>query len=183
MRALPGLTALLMVLSCSSTARATPPDHLTEASFGFRATVESEQFEARFGDYSVVPRLGPGLRPTGFAVEIAMAAIDSGNIDRDAEMQLSEWFDTATHPTARFHAQEVGHTLQDGYVARGAVNIKGVARSIEVPFSWQSATGRLRMMGEIVLDRRWFGVGPADDSSVAAEVTVFFDFAWGTDGH
>jgi hypothetical protein len=34
------------------------------------------------------------------------------------------------------------------------------------------------MHGEIDLDRRWFDVGPLDDSSVDATVSVFFSLGW-----
>jgi polyisoprenoid-binding protein YceI len=112
-----------------------------------------------------------------------MTAIDSGNADRDAEMRLTEWFDTAAHPVASFRTQEVRPGPQGGYVARGELRIKGIRRPIAVPFSWQSGPQGLRMTGEVTLDRRWFGVGPGDDISVAAEVVVFFDLAWGSDGH
>jgi len=176
-------TIACLMLSLSLGGEAEQAARMTEGSFGFRATVEGEQFEATFSAFSVVPQLGPERLPTGFAVEITMAAIASGNVDRDAEMQLTEWFDIAAHPVASFRAQEVGIAPQGGYVARGELLIKGVERSIAVPFSWQSGPRGLRMTGEVMLDRRWFGIGPMDDSSVAAEVTVFFNLARGADEH
>lgn len=176
------LTIAFLMLSLSLGAQAAQAVRMTEGSFGFRATVEGEQFEARFGDFLVLAQLGPGRLPTGFTVEIAMAAIDSGNADRDAEMQLSEWFDTAAHPVARFQAQAVEKDLEGGYVAKGELQIKGVRRALAVPFAWHTDPHRLRLSGQVRLDRRWFGVGPEDDSSVAAEVTVFFQLAWGADG-
>lgn len=183
MNPIPRLMLAFLVLSLSLSGRAGQAGDMSEGRFGFRATVEGEQFEARFSDFSVVPQLGPDRLPTGFAVEIAVNAIDSGNADRDAEMQLGEWFDTAAHPVARFHAQGVEIAPRGGYVAKGELHVKGVGRSIAVPFSWRSNPGGTRMTGEVMLDRRWFGVGPGDDSSVAAGVTVFFDLAWGADGY
>jgi polyisoprenoid-binding protein YceI len=173
----------LLMLSLAPGGQAQQAGRMTEGGFGFRASVEGEPFEAHFGDFSVVPQLSPERQPTGFAVEVVMTAIDSGNADRDAEMRLTEWFDTAAHPVASFRTQEVRPAPQGGYVARGELRIKGIRRPIAVPFSWQSGPQGLRMTGEVTLDRRWFGVGPGDDISVAAEVVVFFDLAWGSDGH
>lgn len=181
MKVISRLTFGLMILSLAPAGLAEQPDRGTEGSFGFHATVEGEQFEARFGDFSVVPRLSSERLPIGFAVDIAMADIDSGNTDRDAEMQLTEWFHTAAHPVASFHTQEVELDRQGVHVAKGKLTIKGMGRLIEVPFSWQSGPRQFRMTGEVTLDRRWFGVGPEDESSVAAEVTVFFDLAWDAD--
>ena len=179
MNALPGLAwVLVFPLACAGV-QAAEPVGAPEGPFGFRANVEGEQFEARFGRFAVVPRLDAERLPTGFSVEVDMFAIDSGNSDLDTEMQTAEWFDTAAYPVATFLAQDVAIGPQGGYVAKGELEIKGVRRAFEVPFTWQTGPRRFELRGEAGLDRRWFGVGPGDESSVAARVTVFFDLSWG----
>lgn len=149
--------------------------------FGFRATVEGEQFEARFKDFAVRPRLDVKRLPTGFVVQVGLRDIDSGNADLDDEMATADWFDVVAYPVARFQADEVVVTPQGGFAANGELTIKGVQRSIAVPFSWQLTPREIRMRGELTLDRRLFGVGPQDDSSVGAWVSVFFDLVWDVD--
>ncbi len=169
---LPGLFVLFLFVVAEA-ATQPPTGH-----FGFRATVEGEEFEARFADFEVVPRLGANRLPTGFSVAVTLAGTDSGNADRDAEMQLAEWFDSGVHPLATFEAREVAARPGGGFAASGALTIKGVSRPLTVPFDWRADARGLALRGAVELDRRWFGVGPEDDSSVAAPVTVFFDLMW-----
>ena len=149
-----------------------------ERRFGFHAVVEGEAFEARFLRFGVVPRIGPQRMPDGFEVRIDLRAIDSGNRDRDAEMQTPEWFDVEAHPFARFRSTTVERDSQGGFVTRGKLTIKGVTQPVAVPFDWQPTAGGASMQGRVELDRRRFGVGPDDVSGVEATVRVFFDLEW-----
>ena len=64
------------------------------------------------------------------------------------------------------------------FVVVGEVSIMGVARRIVIPFVWLCGDACAALHGEIDLDRRWFDVGPLDDSSVDATVSVFFNLGW-----
>jgi len=179
MKALPVLlSGLVMLVTLAGVEAGQSVDLGAEGAFGFRASVEGESFEARFGRFEVAPQLNEERQPQGLSVEIDMADIDSGNADRDAEMQLPEWFDSAAHPVAGFRAAMIRTGGRGRHIAEGELQIKGVTRPVEVPFFWVARGNRLELRGEFVLDRRWFGVGPEDDGSVAASVTVFFDLAW-----
>jgi polyisoprenoid-binding protein YceI len=146
--------------------------------FVFRAVVEGEPFVAEFRRFEVTPAIDPAAMPTGFDVEIDLAAIDSGNRDRDREMASREWFDLAEHPAARFRSTAVTPLGDGAYVVAGDLAIKGAVRRIEIPFDWRSDGSSAAMRGRVDLDRRWFGVGPDDDSSVGATVSVSFDLQW-----
>lgn len=162
----------------ATAAVAAEPVLQADSRFGFRAVVEGEAFEARFGRFSVTPLLDADRQPVGFTVEVDLNATDSGSVERDAEMRGADWFDVAGHPRARFHGLAVEPAGQGGFVTRGELELKGVTRPLAVPFSWTVRPAGMQMTGQVELDRRWFGVGPADDSSVAAGVTVYFDLLW-----
>jgi polyisoprenoid-binding protein YceI len=149
-----------------------------QSRFGFRAVVEGEPFTAEFRRFEVNPVIDRAGMPTGFDVTVHLGGIDSGNADRDREMAAREWFDAAAHPLARFRSTAVERRPDGRFVAAGELIIKGNGRPIEIPFDWRSGDSGVAMHGQIDLDRRWFDVGPPDDSSVDATVSVFFSLGW-----
>ena len=146
--------------------------------FGFRVMVEGEPLEAVFARFDVQPRWDAGHRPRGFLVEVDLREAESGVADIDSEMRAAEWFDTRRYPLARFRTFGVDAVPDDTYLMHGELTLKGVTRRLSIPFDWQADRSRVRMSGEIALDRRWFGVGPEDVTSVAAEVLVSFELGW-----
>ena len=68
--------------------------------------------------------------------------------------------------------------IYNGFVTRGELTIKGVTRTVAVPFGWELAEGGPSMRGRVEIDRRRFGVGPDDASGVDARVTAFFELKW-----
>lgn len=168
--------AICVVLAAASLAA--QPWQPIAGRFGFRVTVEGEPVQASFGRFAVTPYTDAMRQPVGFDVEVDMRAVSTGNADVDAEMAAAAWLDVASYPVARFSARRVEAGPPGGYIARGDFRLKDTVRPVGVPFAWQPVAGGVRMTGEVLLDRRLFGVGPDDDSSVATEVTVFFDFTW-----
>lgn len=158
-------------------AHAAGPEPAGEGRLGFRATVEGTEFVTEARVFTVQPRLDDSGRPVGFDVAVEVRGLDSGEADRDREMLGSGWLDAGRYPHILFRSRRVERTAA-GYRALGALDIKGVVQDVAVPFTWYHADDTLRMHGEVELDRRRFGVGPADTSSVAAGVTVFFDLSW-----
>ena len=147
--------------------------------FGFRVMVEGEPLEAVFSRFEVKPQWDARRRPLGFRVEVDLRRAESGVVDVDTEMRGAEWFDTERHPLAHFHTSGVDAGANGTYLMHGGLTLKGVTRRLSIPFDWEAGPTAVRMSGEITLDRRWFGVGPEDVSSVAAEVLVSFELAWG----
>lgn len=158
-------------------AAASPAPH-PDSRFGFSGTIEGEPFDAVFDRYQVNPTLDQAARPRGFVVDVDMAAIDGGNADLNAEMATAPWFDPAAFPLARFEGREVERLADGRYLLHGDLQLKGVRRALAIPFDWAAVGQGARMRGAVLLDRRHFGVGPDDVSSVAAEVRVWFDLRW-----
>ncbi|MEM9426012.1 MAG: cytochrome b/b6 domain-containing protein [Pseudomonadota bacterium] len=103
-------------------------------------------------------------------VTIAIPSLTLGSVTREA--MGAEYFDAATHPTARFVADITRG--EAGYVATGHLKLKGNDVPVVLPFELTLDGDRAEMAGALTLDRRDFGIGGGDESAVKfpVEVTV-----------
>ena len=167
----------LFVALCVCLPVSVPAWELTDSRLGFRATAEGESFDAWFNEFTIRPSID-GIQPSAFEVEIRLDSVDSGFSDRDIEMRGPDWLDVEGHPVARFQSTSVEPAADGGFVTHGGLTLKGVDRTLAVPFTWEVSEHRLAMRGMVDVDRRWFGVGPMEDDAVAPGVIVTFEFIW-----
>jgi polyisoprenoid-binding protein YceI len=108
-------------------------------------------------------------------VTIDIASLKTGDEQRDASLPSSDWFDVASHPKAIFTATRFEKAGADRYVAHGSLNLRGVAKPIDLAFRLKITGGAARMSGTASLDRLAFGVGQGEwqsTDSVPAKVAV-----------
>ena len=124
----------------------------------------------------------PGADPASGRLEVTVdvAALDTGDKDRDDTLRSAELFDVKKFPQAHFLATKIVKT-SGGYEADGALTIRGVTRDTRVPFTFREATeGGAAvgyMAGNTVIRRLDFGVGQGDwkaTDQAGNEVTVSF---------
>lgn len=124
----------------------------------------------------------PGADPAGGRLEVTVevAALDTGDNDRDDVLRSDDLFDVKKFPQAHFLATRIVKTAS-GYEADGALTIRGVTRDTRVPFTFRAATeGGAAvgyMAGKTVVRRLDFGVGQGDwkaTDQAGNEVTVSF---------
>lgn len=124
----------------------------------------------------------PGADPAGGRLEVTVevAALDTGDKDRDDTLRSAELFATSKFPQAHFLATRIVKTA-GGYEAEGALTIRGVTRDTNVPFTFREATeggaAVAYMAGRSVVRRLDFGVGQGDwkaTDQAGNEVTVSF---------
>jgi polyisoprenoid-binding protein YceI len=124
-----------------------------------------------------------GADPQGGRLEVTVevAALDSGDKDRDETLRSEELFAVAKYPQARFSATHIVKTAS-GFDAEGALTIRGVTRDTHVPFTFREATeggaGVGYMVGKTVVRRLDFGVGQGEwkaTDQAGNEVTVSFN--------
>jgi polyisoprenoid-binding protein YceI len=124
----------------------------------------------------------PGADPAGGRLEVTVevAALDTGDKDRDDTLRSDELFAVKKFPQAHFLATQIVKTAA-GYEADGALTIRGVTRDAKVPFTFREATeggaavGYLA--GKTLVRRLDFGVGQGEWKSTdqaGNEVTVSF---------
>jgi polyisoprenoid-binding protein YceI len=111
---------------------------------------------------------------------VQVAALDTGDKDRDETLRSDDLFAVAKFPQAHFLSTRIVKTAA-GYEADGALTIRGVTRDAKVPFTFREATeggaavGYLA--GKTLVRRLDFGVGQGEwkaTDQAGNEVTVSF---------
>lgn len=169
--------AMLWLVLTPAIAVAFEPVLLDESHFGFVGEIEGEVFSASFEHFSVRPLLDGRRQPLAFLVEVDLASVDSGNAERDGEMRGPDGFDVARWPVATFVSDRI-EPVDGGLVLHGSLTLKGVPRVLHIPVRWHADVDKAWLDGTVDIDRRWFSVGPGDDTSIAADVRVSFALSW-----
>lgn len=122
------------------------------------------------------------LAASRLEVPVDVAALDTGDKERDDTLRSADLFDVAKFPQSRFVATAITKTAAGAYEASGSLVLRGVTRALRVPFTLRGATeqGRrvLYMTGKTLIKRLDFGVGQGDWKStewVNNEVTITFN--------
>ena len=104
--------------------------------------------------------------------------IDTGSLDLGSvtdQAQGDEFFDVVQFPEAVFEAAI--SPSEGGYVAAGTLTILGQTQNVELPFTLTEEGEAQRMVGQVTLDRRDYGLGVGydDESTVGFGVSVDVD--------
>lgn len=148
-----------------------------DSHIGFIATYDDIPFEARFGSFDARITFSPdGLAESSFDVRIDVSSLHSNSVDRDEGMKEEEWFAVEAHSVARFQAGRFERVSGNRYEAIGELSLKGVTRTIEVPFTWEPrSSGGAVLTAETVLRRGDFDIGTgewSEDDIIGFDVTV-----------
>lgn len=120
-------------------------------------------------------------------VVVDISSVDMGNSDINEAIRDADWFDIQKHSQAVFFSDEINADTtagKDNFMAQGTLQLKGITKAINVPFSWQvskqsdSATNATTMRGELTLSRSDFAIGSkewASGDQIGLDVTVSFD--------
>ena len=122
--------------------------------------------QGRFNAYTVSfdPSVGR-LR-----VVIDMRSFDTGDRQRNDILGGQDFFDVAQYPEASFVARRLTETTS-GYRAAGTLSLRGVTRTVIVPFTWRTTdiaghpVGVLS--GQMTIRRLDFGIGQGQWHSIA----------------
>jgi polyisoprenoid-binding protein YceI len=89
----------------------------------------------RFARFDASLDVGAVLADVSVVAAIDMSSVDTNNDDRDAHLQSTDFFDTASHPTLAFRSTVVTR-IDDDYALAGDLTINGVTRpvSLDVEF-------------------------------------------------
>ena len=129
---------------------------------------------------AATPDVTQQLIKLGFDVAVDVTSADSNSADRDAAMADPEWFYYRRYPKARFVTSTIRVVGNDRYEAGGTLTIKGVSRTVVLPFTWKEAQDQARMTGEVILRRTDFGIGEGeweDGDIIGLDVRVIVDLS------
>jgi polyisoprenoid-binding protein YceI len=109
------------------------------------------------------------LGKSSVEVTIDAASVDTNDESRDKHLRAADFFEVDKHPTITFKSTMVVRK-DDGFVATGDLTIKGVTKSVEIPFALSGPTDHpmaplsvLGIEGSLTINRRDFNItyGPA----------------------
>ena len=89
-----------------------------------------------------------------FAFTVAVNSINTGKGMKNKHAVSSKWFDAETHPNITFLSQSVTQK-EDKYSVTGTMTIRGVAKEMTIPFSFDGAS----FSSKFSVNRLDFGVG------------------------
>jgi polyisoprenoid-binding protein YceI len=111
-------------------------------------------------------------------VTVSVASADMNSADINSAIREAAWFDVAQFPRSAFDSDRITRDKPNAYIARGTLSLKGVERTIAVPFTWRERDGYATMTGHLDLERTTFKIGTgewADGSTIGLEVEVRFN--------
>lgn len=146
---------------------------------GFVATFEGAEFDGEFRRFDGTVRFEPeSLQDSAFDIAVDVASADTGSRDLNEGMALPDWFHLSRYPRATFVSSSIEKRSDGGYLAVGTLDIKGIRKTVRLPFSWQRTADTARISGDIVLQRTQFNLGQGewrDVSVVGDPVRVWAD--------
>lgn len=169
------VTLLLVLWAGVAQASEWSIDH-ANSRLGFEATQSGARFSGEFQRFEATMRFDPAaLDEALFDVTVDVTSFDSNSQDRDSTVAGKDWFWFKRFPEARFVTERFEALGDERYQAAGMLTIKGVGRSIELPFRWIIDGNTATMRGDVTLTRTAFNVGEgewSDGSTVGLQVDV-----------
>lgn len=133
------------------------------SSLGFQAAWSQAPVDGRFGKWTAAIVFDPdALDASSVKVSIDMASATTNDASTQAALPGADWFSVATHPIATFSATRFRHLSGNRYQALGTLSLRGVSRSLTLPFTLTITGDVATMTGSATIDRTAFGVGQGE---------------------
>jgi cytochrome b561/polyisoprenoid-binding protein YceI len=146
------------------------------ARLSFATSWGGQPIAGRFERWNATVRFSPDdLKHSQLSVVVDLMSARTGDDQRDAVLPTPDWFDAASHPKAIFTTTAFERVGGDRYVARGRLALRGVTRSVVLPFTLRIVDGKAWVEAETTVDRTAFGVGQGEfqaTDQVPGEVAV-----------
>lgn len=113
-------------------------------------------------------------------LQLALSSVDTGLAEADAELEKSEWFNSAAYPQAIFRAETITSNGPSSYQVQGQLEIKGQQQAVNFDAVLNTDGEHATLVGQLPIKRGDFhiGEGPwANFDVVANEVTIDFSIA------
>ncbi|MDE1939441.1 MAG: YceI family protein [Alphaproteobacteria bacterium] len=150
-----------------------------KSELGFRVAWSNEPFVAVFHSWKADIDFDPAdLSHAHVSVTVDLASEASDSPDNDDGLKGAYGFAVSQFPTARFETTDFKRQRDGSYVADAKLTIRGMTRSIRLPFKLTFSGNSVHMTGTTLLDRTSFGVGQGEwaaPAPVAHAVTVTVD--------
>ncbi len=169
---------LLSTLLAAAPASADQWRMLDESAFDFEASWEGTALPGRFSEFDVrLDAEASDLTRAMLVVTVDLSGADMDDPDINEAIAGEEWFAVDKHPQATYTSQSIVETAPGEYRATGDLELKGITKSVDVPFTWLDSADGAVMSGELVIDRTRFEIGSgewANDDSIGFDVRLSF---------
>jgi polyisoprenoid-binding protein YceI len=154
-------------------------DH-AHSKLGFAVQWSGQPFIAMFQKWNAQIEFDPAdLAHAKADVTIDMASAVSGEADLDLNLPGAQGFDVEHFPQARFVTRSFRSLGKDRYEAVADLTIRGVTKTVMLPFTLNIQGDRAHMKGQATVMRTDFSVGSGDmwegETPVAHAVKVTVD--------
>jgi polyisoprenoid-binding protein YceI len=174
-----GLALAALLLLTSVAARAEPRLYAIDparSQLRFYAVSRFMDADGGFRRFAGEVRLEDGRPETATGrVTVEVASIDTANGTRDNHLRSEDFFDARRFPEATL---VVGGARREGerVLVTGELAIRGVSRPVTVPVTVAVAGGVIRVTGDLVVNRREFGIAYQSRlNPIKDDVKVRFD--------
>lgn len=150
----------------------------------FHPRLAGGEFAGRFERFDATIRFDPAdLAHSSLLVVVDLLGARTGDTDRDAALQGSDFFQTVRWPKGTFASTGIKSLGNGRFEATGKLTLRDVTRDVRVQFRFDSTApsgGAARLVGSANVRRLEFGVGQGDWRSTEwldDGVRVEFDLA------
>jgi len=110
------------------------------------------------------------LAASSFSARVDSKSISTGIKLRNSDLQKEKYLDSDKYPSISFQSDKIQKS-GTGYKAIGDLTIKGVTKSIEIPFTFSEKGNDGVFKGSLTLQRQDYGVGKSG-GSIGSTVTI-----------
>jgi polyisoprenoid-binding protein YceI len=110
------------------------------------------------------------LAASSFSARVDSKSISTGIKLRNSDLQKEKYLDSDKYPSISFQSDKIQKS-GIGYKAIGDLTIKGVTKSIEIPFTFSEKGNDGVFKGSFTLQRQDYGVGKSG-GSIGSPVTI-----------
>jgi polyisoprenoid-binding protein YceI len=132
----------------------------SKSKLGFSVLWSNEPFSAVFKKWNAAIDFDPAdVSHAHVTVTVDLGSEASDESDFDSGLKGAQGFQTSRFPTAGFETTSVTHKSGNDFVANGKLSLRGVTRSITLPFTLIVSGANAHMTGTAHVIRTDFGVG------------------------
>lgn len=150
-----------------------------KSKLGFTVLWSNEPFSGAFRSWKAAIVFDPAdLAHAHADVSVDLGSETSDEADFDDDVKGAQGFQISEFPTAHFATAHIVHRSGNDYVATGELTIRGVTRSVTLPFALTLDGKHAHMKGTAQVLRTDYGVGQGiwtSPTPVAHEVKVTID--------
>ena len=117
-----------------------------------------------FNEFEGTAVVGENLADAKVEVKIAANSVDTRNEQRDEHLRSNDFFGSEEHPEITFVSTSVTPTGDDSFDLTGDLTIKGITKSVTVPFEFEGVATdpfgnqRAGFEGDVKVSRKDWGI-------------------------